>query len=142
MDWNMRYRTTAWLALSLLLLLTASNRSLAQSSDFPTRTIRLIVPLAAGGGTDILARLVAQKLQETWSQPIIVENRVGGFGVVASEYVAKQPADGYTVLISVTATHAVSQHISKLNYDPVRDFAGVTALAYTPFVWLIGSSQP
>jgi tripartite-type tricarboxylate transporter receptor subunit TctC len=132
----------AGIAVTAALVLTALAAGPGGAQDFPTRPVRLIVPLAAGGGTDILARLVAQKLQETWSQPVIVENRVGGFGVVASEHVAKQPADGYTVLISVTATHALSQHLSKLNYDPIKDFAGVTVMAYTPFVWLVGVSQP
>jgi tripartite-type tricarboxylate transporter receptor subunit TctC len=137
----MSLRHLAIAALCALPAIVAPARAPAQ--DFPAKTIRLIVPLAAGGGTDILARLVAQKLNEAWGQPVIVENRVGAFGAIASDYVARQPADGYTVLISVTGTHAVAQHLnSKLSYDPVKDFAGVTLLAYTPFVFLVGTAQP
>ena len=105
--------------------------------------MRLIVPFAAGGGTDIAARLVAAKLHDAWQQAVIVENRPGGLGTVASEYVARQPADGLTLLIGVAGTHAIAQYLyPKLGYDPVHDFAGITMLLYSPFVWLVNPSQP
>jgi len=109
-----------------------------QAADFPNRTVRLIVPFAPGGGVDIVARLVAPKLSELWGQPVVVENKAGAVGAVASEYVIHQPADGYTVLIGVVGSHAIAPYLnSKLAYDPVRDFAGVTALAYSPLICLV-----
>src|SRR5580704_7562423 len=83
-----------------------------QAADFPNRTVRLIVPFAPGGGVDIVARLVAPKLAELWGQPVIVENKAGAVGVVASEYVIHQPADGYTVLIGVDGSHAIAQYLN------------------------------
>jgi tripartite-type tricarboxylate transporter receptor subunit TctC len=114
----------------------------SQPADFPNRTVRLIVPFAPGGGVDIVARLVAPKLAELWGQPVIVENKAGAVGAVASEYVIHQPADGYTVLIGVAGSHAIAQYLNpKLAYDPVRDFAGVTALAYSPLICLVTPSS-
>jgi tripartite-type tricarboxylate transporter receptor subunit TctC len=116
----------------------------AQGADaYPARPVRIIVPFAAGGGTDIAARLIAVKLHDAWQQPVVVENRPGALGTVASEYVAHQPADGLTLLLGVAGTHAIAQFANpKLGYDPVRDFAGVTMLLYSPFVWLVGPTQP
>ena len=114
----------------------------AQLVDLPSRTVRFIVPFAPGGGVDIVARLVAPKLGELWGQPVIVENKAGAVGAVASEYVVRQPADGYTVLIGVAGSHAIAQYLNpKLGYDPVRDFAGVTALAYSPLICLVTPSS-
>jgi tripartite-type tricarboxylate transporter receptor subunit TctC len=114
----------------------------AQPVDFPNRTVRLIVPFAPGGGVDIVARLVVPKLTELWGQPVIVENKAGAVGAVASEYVIHQPADGYTVLIGVVGSHAIAPYLNpKLTYDPVRDFAGVTVLAYSPLICLFTPSS-
>lgn len=123
-------------------LLGVHSGSRAQPVDFPNRTVRLIVPFAAGGGVDIVARLVAPKLAELWGQPVIVENKAGAVGAIASEYVIHQPADGYTVLIGVVGSHAIAQYLNpKLSYDPVRDFAGVTVLAYSPLICLVTPSS-
>jgi tripartite-type tricarboxylate transporter receptor subunit TctC len=140
----------SWIRLAqggLALLLAAFASPLpahAQSADaYPGRTVRIIVPFAAGGGTDIAARLVAAKLNDAWQQPVIVENRAGALGTVASEYVAHQPADGLTLLLGVAGTHAIAQYLNpKLGYDPVHDFAGITMLLYSPFVWLVNPAQP
>ena len=114
-----------------------------QAVDFPDRTVRFIVPFAPGGGVDIVARLVVPKLAELWGQPVIVENKAGAIGAVASEYVIHQPADGHTILIGVAGSHAIAQYLNpKLAYDPMRDFAGVTALAYSPLICLVASSSP
>ena len=135
-------------ALAILAAVVFATPGLAQAQSgnadaYPARTVRLIVPFAAGGGTDIAARLLAAKLHDAWQQPVIVENRAGGLGTVASEYVAHQPADGLTLLIGVAGTHATAQYLNpKLGYDPVRDFAGITMLLYSPFVWLVGPTQP
>jgi tripartite-type tricarboxylate transporter receptor subunit TctC len=115
----------------------------AQPADYPNRPVRLIVPFAPGGGVDIVARLVAPKLSATWGQPVVVENKAGAVGALASEYVAHQPADGYTILIGVAGSHAIAQYLNpQLPYDPVRDFAGVTALAYSPLICLIAPDGP
>ena len=115
----------------------------AQPADFPNRPVRLVVPFAPGGGVDIVARLVAPKLSETWHQPVVVENKAGAVGALASEYVAHQAADGYTILIGVAGSHAIAQYLNpQLPYDPFRDFAGVTALAYSPLICLVAPDGP
>jgi tripartite-type tricarboxylate transporter receptor subunit TctC len=115
----------------------------AQAQDFPARPLRLIVSYAPGGGADIVARLVAAKLTETWGQPVVVENKAGANGVVASEYVLQQPADGYTMMVGTIGSHAVAQYLNpKLGYDPLRDFAGVTVLAYSPLICLVAPTAP
>src|SRR6516165_6820077 len=86
-------------ALALVFIVAAAVP--AQADDFPTRPVRLIVPFAAGGGVDIVARLIAPKLSEIWGQAVVVENKTGALRAVASDYVAHQPADGYTLLIGV-----------------------------------------
>jgi tripartite-type tricarboxylate transporter receptor subunit TctC len=117
--------------------------ALAQPVDFPTRPVRLVVPFAPGGGVDIVARLVAPKLSQAWGQPVIVENKAGANGVVASEYVLQQPADGYTVLIGVAGSHAIAQYLHhNLGYDPIRDFSGITVLSYSPLICLVAPSSP
>jgi tripartite-type tricarboxylate transporter receptor subunit TctC len=115
----------------------------AQPADYPNRPVRLIVPFAPGGGVDIVARLVAPKLSATWGQPVVVENKAGAVGALASEYVAHQPADGYTLLVGVAGSHAIAQYLNpQLPYDPTRDFAGVTALAYSPLICLVAPDGP
>jgi len=114
----------------------------AQTGDFPNRPVRLIVPFAAGGGVDIVARLIAPKLSALWGQTVLVEDKAGALGAVASEYVAHQPADGYTLLIGVAGSHAIAQYLNpNLTYDPVRDFAGVTVLVTSPLTCLVGPSS-
>jgi tripartite-type tricarboxylate transporter receptor subunit TctC len=115
----------------------------AQAQDFPVRPVHVIVPFAPGGGVDIVARLIAPKLSAAWGQPVVIENKPGAVGAVASEYVMHQPADGYTVLIGVAGSHAIAQYLNpNLGYDPVRDFAGVTVLSYSPLICLVAPSSP
>jgi tripartite-type tricarboxylate transporter receptor subunit TctC len=115
----------------------------AQAQDFPTRPVRLIVPYAPGGGADIVGRLVAAKLTEAWGQPVVVENKAGANGVVASEYVLQQPADGTTMMVGTIGSHAVAQYLNpKLGYDPLTAFAGVIVLAYSPLICLVAPSAP
>jgi tripartite-type tricarboxylate transporter receptor subunit TctC len=115
----------------------------AQAQNFPARPVHVIVPFAPGGGVDIVARLIAPKLSEAWGQPVVIENKPGAVGAVASEYVMHQPADGYTVLIGVAGSHAIAQYLNpNLGYDPVRDFAGVTVLSYSPLICLVAPASP
>jgi tripartite-type tricarboxylate transporter receptor subunit TctC len=102
----------------------------AFAQDYPSKPVRIINPFAPGGPVELLARAVGQKLQETWGQPVIVEARGGAAGNIGIEYVAKQPPDGYTLLVMPTGNAVVNPHIyAKLPYDPLRDFAPVTLLA-------------
>jgi tripartite-type tricarboxylate transporter receptor subunit TctC len=103
----------------------------------------MIVPFPAGGATDIVGRLVAQKLSESWGHQVIVDNRGGAGGTIGSEVAAKSPPDGYTILIGTSSTHAVAPSLySKLGYDPVRDFAPVTLIANATILLVVHPSVP
>ena len=106
----------------------------AETPAYPVKPIRFIVTFAAGGGTDIFARAIAQKFTETWGQPVIVDNRAGGNGNIGTDIVAKAPPDGYTILLTTNATIVINPHLQKLPYDPVRDFEPVSEVAALPFV--------
>jgi tripartite-type tricarboxylate transporter receptor subunit TctC len=115
----------------------------ARAQDYPNRPVHLIVPYAPGGGADIVARLVAPKLTEAWGQPVVVENKPGANGVVASEYAMQQPADGYTIVVGTLGSHGIMQYLNpNLGYDPLRDFSGITALVYSPLICLVAPSSP
>jgi tripartite-type tricarboxylate transporter receptor subunit TctC len=102
----------------------------APAQSYPNKTVRMIVPFPAGGATDIVARLVAQKLAEAWSQQVIVDNRGGAAGTIGSDLAAKAPPDGYTLLVGTSSTHAIAQSLyAKLPYDSVRDFVPIVGLA-------------
>jgi tripartite-type tricarboxylate transporter receptor subunit TctC len=104
-------------------------------SDWPARPIRLIVPFSPGSSSDIVARIVAQKLGERLKKQVFVENRVGASGNLGSEAVARAEPDGYTMGLANTSTHAVAPSLSsRLGYDPVRDFAPISMLGSSPFV--------
>ncbi len=119
--------------LRLIALLACSSQIFAQA--YPTKPVRIIVPYSAGGGTDIVARAVGQKLADAWGQPVIVDNRAGASGMIGAEAVAKAPADGTTFLMATPPEVAVNHHLfSKVSYNPERDFAPVTLVAVTPLV--------
>jgi tripartite-type tricarboxylate transporter receptor subunit TctC len=112
----------------------------AQGQVYPTKPVRLLVPFTAGSETDYLARIVGLKLGEAWGQQVVVENRPGAGGVLATSIVAQAPGDGYTLLMGSMA-HAVAPAIhSKLPYDPLRDFSGVSQVAGVPNVLVTGPS--
>lgn len=110
------------------------------AAAFPTKTITIVVPVAAGGGNDAMARLVAQRLSVVIGQPVIVENKAGASGAIASEYVARAPADGYTLLFGYTATHAINPVLQKLRYDPVNDFEPVGLVSESPTLLVVHPS--
>lgn len=115
----------------------------ARAEAYPSRAVRIVVPFAPGGITDILARALGQKLSEAWSQPFVVENKPAGAGQVGVEYVARSPADGYTLLVSADATFVTDPHVhSKLPYDPVADFAPITGLGISPQALVVHPSVP
>jgi tripartite-type tricarboxylate transporter receptor subunit TctC len=120
----------------------AGSAGLLHAQDYPSRPIRIIVPLAAGGMADILARTIAAKITEATGATVVVENRTGGSGVIGADAVAKSPPDGYTLLMGLHATQAILVHLQKLPYDPAKDFAPVIHAATVPNVLLVHNSVP
>ncbi|UUX95449.1 tripartite tricarboxylate transporter substrate binding protein [Aquabacterium sp. J223] len=100
---------------------------------WPSRAVRLVVPLPPGGSPDLCARVLGERLQPLLGQPIVVENRVGANGGIAREFVARQPADGHTLLMTESA-HVMTASFSRLSYDAIRDFTPIAPVARTPFV--------
>ncbi len=131
----------------LLLAITfaagAAAMASAQAQNFPTKPIRLIVPFAPGGTTDIVARIVGDKLGKELGQPVVIENRGGGGGSIGASAISKADPDGYTIGVSTVSTHAVNPACnSKLGYDPVKDFAPITNMARTPNVLTVNPKFP
>jgi len=116
--------------------------ALATAQAYPAKSVRLIVPYAAGGGTDLLARLLAEKLSTAWNVPIIVDNRAGAAGRIGTEMVARAAPDGYTMLLAINS-HALNASLfKKLPYDPIKDFAPVMWIANSPNVVTVHPSSP
>ena len=111
----------------------------AAAPVFPAKPVRFLVGYAPGGGADVLARLIARRLSESWSQPMVVENRSGAGGTIAAGVVAKAPPDGHT-LILITSNHTVPSSEYTLTYDPVRSFAPLIEAAYIPSALMAGPS--
>ncbi len=106
---------------------------------YPAKPVRIVVAYPPGGASDVTARLLAQKLGEFWGQQVVVDNRPGANGIVALEHVAKQPADGYTLLMANLGPNAINPAIySKLPYDPIRDFTAITLTTMVPQVLVAG----
>jgi tripartite-type tricarboxylate transporter receptor subunit TctC len=114
-----------------------------QAQPYPAKPIRIVVPFPAGGNADIFARAYAQKLGDAWKQTPIVDNRAGAAGIIGSQFVARSPADGYTLLFGTTGTHTTNPAVyAKLPYDPVKDFAPVSNFADSPFLLVVHPSVP
>ena len=121
-------------------LLLAAPSAFAQ---YPAKTVRIIVPLAAGGPSDLLARVVGQKMSEAWSQPVVIDNRPGTNGVVGCELVARSAPDGYTLLMGTSGTHGINASLfAKLPYDTINDFAPIARLGVAPYVLVAHPSLP
>jgi tripartite-type tricarboxylate transporter receptor subunit TctC len=134
---NRRAAALGSLAAALLVAAPA-----AQAQKYPSKTLRMIVGYAPGGGSDIMARLMAPQITEALGQQVVVENRAGAAQNVAAEYIAKQPADGYTLFLS-SAAHGINVSLyPKINYDPVKDFAPVAVFATSPNLLLVHPSFP
>ncbi|MDO8776681.1 MAG: tripartite tricarboxylate transporter substrate binding protein [Burkholderiaceae bacterium] len=107
----------------------------AVSQTFPSKPVRIVVPQTPGGASDVLARIIGQKLSDKWGQPVVIDNRAGAGGNVGMEFVTTAPADGYTLLMSYVGTQAINGALyKKLSFDPGKDFAPVATLATLPFV--------
>ena len=123
-------------------LLVAGSTAHAQQ-NYPTKTVRLVVPLVAGGPTDILARLIAQPLGERLGQPVVVDNRPGAGGNIGAELVAKSPPDGHTLFMGTSGPISINVSLyPKLGFDPLRDFAPIILAASAPFVVVVHPSLP
>jgi len=115
----------------------------ATAQSYPSKPIRVVVPYPAGGSVDILARLVGQKFTESWGRPVVVENRAGGSSNIGTDFVAKSPPDGYTLLVATSTALAVNPSLfSRLPFDPQRDFAPITLATYLPSILVVHPSFP
>jgi len=110
-----------------------------RAQDYPSRLVHLVVPQAAGGGTDTFARAIGQKLSERWGQPVVIENKAGAGGVVGTDFVAKAAPDGYTLLVTYEGSQAINQSLyEKLPFDSLKDFYPIATIAVTPFILIVG----
>jgi tripartite-type tricarboxylate transporter receptor subunit TctC len=114
----------------------------AQAQIWPQRPVRIIVPYAAGGNSDGMARIVAQRLTEAFGQTFVVENRLGANGAIAAEAVARSAGDGYTLLWGVTPPITINPALTHVNYDPIKDFAPISAVGTNAFVLLVNKDVP
>jgi tripartite-type tricarboxylate transporter receptor subunit TctC len=136
------YSLAAWALSAGCLTACALARAQSAAAPFPVKPIRLVVPLATGGGTDITARVLAQRLGELAGQSVVVDNRPGASGVLGTELVARAPADGYTMLLASNSFTSNPSLFRKLPYDPLKDFAPVSLLAVVPYVLTTHPSLP
>jgi tripartite-type tricarboxylate transporter receptor subunit TctC len=128
------------LALVAALVAVAGTVSAQSAASFPSRPIRFIVPLTPGGSPDVMARTIAQRLQDAWGQPVVVENRPGGGGNIGTEAVVKSPADGYTWLLAPHNVMVTNPYFTKTTWDPLKELAPVTVVAKVPFVLVVHPS--
>jgi len=126
---------------SAVFALLALAAGLAQSQQYPTKPVRIIAPFAPGGGTDFIARLIAQKLTERLGQQVIVENKPGAGGNLGAEFAVKSAPDGYTLLL-VAGSYTVNPSLYKLSFDPVNDITPIIQLSQGPFVVAVHPSVP
>jgi len=126
-----------------LLALMVTPVPVALAQNYPTKPVILVMPYPPGGGTDAMARLIAQRLEKRLGQPIIFEYRPGAGSAIAAAYVARQPADGATILYATSTTMAINVSVHKnLSYDPVKDFVPIALFAVTPFVLVVNAGLP
>ena len=137
----MRFSSSCLRLLAVASLIAAS--AAAQAQAWPERPVRLVVPFPAGGATDLVARVIAQRLSKDIGQQVIVDNKAGAGGTIGSAEAAKASADGYTLLLTTSSTHAISPHLMpRLPYDPIKDFTPVAHLADAASVLLVTPSLP
>jgi len=114
----------------------------AAAQSYPNRAVRIVVPFAAGGGTDVMARNIAQKLNEAWAQPVVVENRTGAGGIIGADAGGKSPPDGYTFLMGTTTTAINASLVVKPPYDMQRDLQPVAMLSFYPMAAVVLADSP
>jgi len=126
--------------IGILVLLFAS--AALGADEYPARAVRVVVPFAPGGGTDIVARLLGRELSQKLGQSFVIENRPAGSGIVGADLVAKAPADGYTLLFAFSSLSSSAKLFSHLPYDPIRDFAPVALATTSPLLAVVPASLP
>ena len=125
------------------LLACFANAGTVHAQTYPSKPVKFVVGFGAGGASDIVARILAQKLGETWGQTVVVENRPGASGIIGADAVAKAAPDGYTLLVSSqTSTAVATSMFAKLPYDVLRDFAVITVIGMTPMILVVHPSLP
>ena len=126
-------------ALSLVALISGP----VVAQQYPSKPIRMVVGFAPGGGTDLVARIIGQKMTESWGQPVLIDNRAGATGTIGADVVSKAPPDGYTLLMGHVSSHGIAPNLfRKLPYDAERDFAMVAYVGYVPSVLVVHPSIP
>jgi len=127
----------------IIALLACALAFAAQAQPWPSKPIKMVVPFTAGGSTDTVARIISEKLTTRLGQPVVVENKAGAGGALGSDFVAKQPADGYTYLVGTSSTMAIAPWVyTKLPYNPTRDFAPVTLLGTADIIVVVHADVP
>jgi tripartite-type tricarboxylate transporter receptor subunit TctC len=130
-------------ALALAAAALDAARAQEDPSRYPTRAIHIVVGFTPGGGNDLIARIVGQKLSESLGQPVVVDNKPGAGAIVATEYVAKSAPDGYTLLVGASGAMAINPAVyARLPYDPLRDFVPVSELGSFPLILVVNASSP
>ena len=132
-----------WIALALLSGLTIGSAAAQERADaFPSRAIKIVVPFPAGGPSDVLARMIGQKMTEDWGQPVVIENRPGANTVLGAQQVAKAAPDGYTLLMAIDSTLTMNQYLYRTPpYDPFNDFAPITLTAKTMQLLIVNAAS-
>src|SRR5215471_17420246 len=135
--------TRRWIALAMVSALVMGTAAAQESADvFPSRSIKIVVPFPAGGPSDVLARMIGQKMSEDWGQPVVVENRPGANTVLGAQQVAKAAPDGYTLLMAIDSTLAMNQYLYRTPpYDPFNDFAPITLTAKTMQLLIVNAAS-
>ena len=110
--------------------------------DYPNRTIKIIAPVQPGGGVDLVARTIGERLQKALGQPVVIENQSGGGGIVGSQATARAAPDGYTLMVGYVGTHGTNPAVRKLPYDAIKDFAPIAMVGGTPNVLVVPPSLP
>jgi len=130
-------------ALATVILMATASVAAAQAQDYPNKPVRIVVPYPPGGTTDIITRVLAKGMSETWKQPVLVENRGGASGMIGTEVVAKAPGDGYTLLSTGSGPHVVNVSLfPKIPYDPVKDFEPVGMVITIPLLMVAPAGAP
>jgi tripartite-type tricarboxylate transporter receptor subunit TctC len=124
------------------LLAWSSVAAPVQAQEYPVRPIRMVVPYAAGGGTDFVARAVSERLAASLDQPVVIDNRAGANGATGSDIVAKATPDGYTLLVGAAGTLVVAPHLGRLPFDPTKDLVPITNLGTSAFIVAVNPSLP
>jgi tripartite-type tricarboxylate transporter receptor subunit TctC len=137
-----RLRHLVSLVLALVIGFCVQAGAQAQRSDWPQRPVRVIVPFAAGGNIDVVARITCQRMSEVFGQQFVVENRVGGNGTIAAETVMHAPSDGYTLFWAGPAVVSIFPAITKTAYDPVKDFRPISVIGVNPQVLVVNAKLP